>query len=610
MNQRTSEIESNPSHLYEPSIVRAALRYWFVVALSVLLFALAGIGIARTRSEQYEATAGLAVRDPGFSDLFGSTRTISPERYVIDQVEILRSDLVTDRARQIAAESEPPIVVSSREIRSLTRIDFDPDADFIKIAASTKSAANSQALADSVALAYQDVVQASADDTTQRLLSQLDNAIEEVEIELAALREQTTLLLEANPATARLNDQVNELADQLIILRGASARPDADDLNAIAFIKQELEARRLIQELQNSSPEISSLLRQQEESTSIRESLRLRRGEVAATAASSGSGVTLYSPAGLGQAIGIGLFLAVQAGAVLGLLAGAAISYFLALRKLEFSQQDQPQLVFNVPLMGVFPKLSGKATTLPSLDAPESPEAEAIRFVTAALAPDNARFARELASPTHGMGSVAFVSAESGEGKSTVLANVAIAAAYQRRSVLVIDADFGHQAVSQLLLPDQPATLGLTEAALESVPLDAASVHVPLPGASGLRLISRGLIPVSGPDFFYSAATQRFLREVVQHYDLVLIDTPAMMGVAYTGPIIQQVDRVIAVVKHRSSIVSATNMRHRLELNDVRLSGYVYNGGPSLSLKQGEGSMVDVLGIHGKNLRSIHPTSA
>lgn len=316
--------------------------------------------------------------------------------------------------------------------------------------------------------------------------------------------------------------------------------------------------------------------------------------------------MTLYSPASPGQPKGISLFLAIQAGAVLGLLIGAAGSYFLAVRKLEFSNQDEPQLVLDAPLMGAVPKVprSGrKNPVVPSRDAPSSPEAEAIRFVAAALSTGDNRFGRELRGSVQGLGSVAFVSARPGEGKSTILANVAVEAAYQGRSVLVIDADFGHQTVSNLLVPDLEPEIGLTEAVLlESVGLESATIPVPLLGSSTLRLMSRGRLPVTGPDFFYAPATQDFLRKTGEYFDLVLIDTPAMMGVAYTSSIIQNVDRVVGVVKHRSSIASVSEMRQRLELNDILLSGYVYNRGPSLGLKSGEGSMADVLGIYGTGL--------
>lgn len=586
-------------------------RYRSVVVLSALLCGLIGVLIATTRPIQYEATAGLAVRDPGFSDIFSSTRTISPDRYVIDQVEILRSDLVADRASEIAAESQPSVLMDAAEIATRTKIDFDPEVDFIGISARTGSPATSQVVANSLALAYQSVVQSVADDTTQRLLSQLDRTIGEVESELATLRDQTSAIIESNPSSSRLDAQVNELIDELIALRETTVQAGTDELNSIEFIKQELEARRLIQELQNSSPEFSSLVRQQQEAANVRESLRLRRGEIAATAATSGSGVTLYSPASPGQAVGISLVLAVQAGVVLGLLIGTAASYFLAVRKLEFGHQDEPYLVLDVPLMGALPRVSGRGrnrAVLPSRDAPGSTEAEAVRFVASALSSGDNRFGRELRGSVQGLGSVAFVSARSGEGKSTVLANVAIEAAYQGRSVLVIDADFGHQHVSDLLVPNRGLEIGLTEAVrIDSVSLESAIISVPLPGSSSLKLMSRGRIPVTGPDFFSAPATQDFLRKTGQYFDLVLIDTPAMLGVAYTSAIIQHVDRVVGVVKHRSSIQAVTDLRHRLELNAIPLSGYIYNRGPSLGLKTGEGSMADVLGIY--NLAPASPPS-
>ena len=49
------------------------------------------------------------------------------------------------------------------------------------------------------------------------------------------------------------------------------------------------------------------------------------------------------------------------------------------------------------------------------------------------------------------------------DGKSTVVANTAIAVARSGKRVLVVDADFGNQSVSRLLLGDIRLGPGLTE---------------------------------------------------------------------------------------------------------------------------------------------------
>lgn len=594
-------IDTARADLDEPSITQAMWRYWMVVVAAIVLFAGFAFVLALTRPAQYEASAGLAVRDPGLSDLFSSTRTIPADRYVIDQAEILRSDIVHQRASEFAAAGEPSIDIDPGELRRRTSIDFDPDADFIGVATRAGTPEEAQALANAVALAYQDITQAEVEATSARLLAQLDDAIDEVEVELDSLRTDMQEAVLSSPARAELDQQIDELIAELIQLREATDQPGADELNSIEFIKQELEARRLIQDLQNAAPDVAALLQRQQESENVREALRLRRGEILATAANSGSGVTLYSPASAGVAVGISGLLAIQAGAVLGLLAGAAASYYLALRRVEIQDPEQAETLLQSPLIGVVAKAPRKESPLPSRDAPSSREAEAFRFILGALASSENRTVRELRGSFRALGTVAFVSARPGDGKSTVLANIAVEAAYQGRDVLVVDADFGHQQVSRLLLKSDKPRIGLTEVVLNSTPLATAATTVPLKGSSTLHVLSRGRLPVTGPDFFYAPATQDFLRKAGEFYDLVLVDTPALLGVAYTASIIQHVDRIVAVVNHRSPIAAVHDLNHRLELNETPLTGYVYNRGPALPIRSGEGSMADVLGLHSRS---------
>ncbi|MGI9605613.1 MAG: hypothetical protein ACR2P0_05690 [Acidimicrobiales bacterium] len=586
--------------LYEPSLIRAMWRHKYIVVACVATVLVIGLSIARTRPEQFEANAGLAVRDPGLTDLFQSTRTISPERYVVDQVEILQSDVVAAGAAILAADADPPVDLLAVITDNPIRIDFNDESDFVRIIARAQDATTAQTLANSIALSYQEVAQDEADTTRLRLVEQLDVAIADVDDELEQLREQTSQVLDDELAGTRLDDQVTALVDQLVALRAEAINPSEADLTEVEFINQELQALRIIQELQNAAPEIAQLLQLQKEATDVRAALRLRRAEVDATAARAGSGVTLFSPARPGRSQGISPLLAIAASGMLGLVIAAGISYYLSLRTLEFTHQDQPEPVLSAPLLGALPNFgrAGADTSLvPARDDPSSASAEAVRFVTAAITSvQRSRRNKKTTNSLRNLGSVAFISADQGDGKSIAVTNVAIAAAFQGWQVLVIDADFGQQSVSEMLVPSRTPGPGITELAAGTVSMKSATRRVMLDGSPSLDLLTRGRLPVTGPDFFSAPETYEVLRRLSDQYELVLIDTPALLGVAYSSSLIRHVGRVIGIVPHGGKVASASAMRQRLDLNGVELMGYAYNRGPYNMGRGSDGSLHDVLG--------------
>jgi hypothetical protein len=85
----------------EPTVLAAMWRYRWLVLASVAGAAVLSLVYSGTRPTEYEATASLVVEDPRESGVFQSLSGARPERYVADQVEILRSTVVAQRASEI-----------------------------------------------------------------------------------------------------------------------------------------------------------------------------------------------------------------------------------------------------------------------------------------------------------------------------------------------------------------------------------------------------------------------------------------------------------------------------------------------------------------------------
>jgi len=192
---------------------------------------------------------------------------------------------------------------------------------------------------------------------------------------------------------------------------------------------------------------------------------------------------------------------------------------------------------------------------------------------------------------------VAVTSAGLADGKSVVATNTALAAAKEGKRVLLIDADFGNQATTMLLLPDERPAAGLTEVVEVGMPLHEAVVQIEGSGSTGLHLLARGWRQTTAPEFFRLGATREFFEQVQDYYDLVIVDSPPVLHMAYASTLLGLVDKVLIVVPHESSATLLEELQDRLDLVGTPTIGYIYNLAPLRpEMTRTEGSMRDVLG--------------
>jgi Mrp family chromosome partitioning ATPase len=129
------------------------------------------------------------------------------------------------------------------------------------------------------------------------------------------------------------------------------------------------------------------------------------------------------------------------------------------------------------------------------------------------------------------------------------------------------------------------------------VPFPRIVNRVPLAAGATIDLVTRGTVRVTAPDFFRSEGVKTFFEAVKDEYDLVLIDTPPMLHVAYSSAIIRYADRVLVVTNHDGKVATVEDMADRLALLETEIMGYVYNKAPLRDdMIRSEGSLKDVLG--------------
>jgi polysaccharide biosynthesis transport protein len=222
----------------------------------------------------------------------------------------------------------------------------------------------------------------------------------------------------------------------------------------------------------------------------------------------------------------------------LGLLLGAGLATVTVFFKDQFDdsirvpEDVEPKL--GLALLGVVPKAySGEPGD--ALQDPKSPISEAYNSLRGSL----------LYSTPAGLPQVMLVtSAQPSEGKTT--SSFAIASGFARmgKRTLLIDADMRRPSLHRRAGLDNEK--GLSTLLTSRQPL--AEVAIALE-QDYLSILPAGPIPPSPTELLSHARIEEVLREAAQSYDVVLVDSPPVLGLADSPLMAALVDGVIFVVE-------------------------------------------------------------
>jgi Mrp family chromosome partitioning ATPase/capsular polysaccharide biosynthesis protein len=269
-------------------------------------------------------------------------------------------------------------------------------------------------------------------------------------------------------------------------------------------------------------------------------------------------------------------------GLVIGLVIGVALAYARASRRRVIIDRQDPAALYGVPLIGEIPALgeekarsNGKmAHGRPVTGDPQySSVAEAFRFAAGALERIRAERGPQL--------SLIFVSPLSGTGKSMVVANLALAIANGGTRVLAVDADARDGDLTARLLPGIPAGGGLEEVlAGERQVVDCIQ---PSPLNDAVSVLRAGPAPrhrVAGAARLKAASA--LFAAAKSSFDIVLIDSPALLRVADAMELVDSSDAAIIVLSPNELIRDHLETVDRLKLIGTSIVGYIYCLAPAL----------------------------
>lgn len=173
-------------------------------------------------------------------------------------------------------------------------------------------------------------------------------------------------------------------------------------------------------------------------------------------------------------------------------------------------------------------------------------------------------------------------SAQPGEGKTTISANVAISLAQLGHRVLLIDADLRRPSLHKMLqLSNSPGLVGYLTGQSDWQGLVQPS------GTSGLDVLVCGPIPPNPAELLSSERMRNLIQQAVASYPFVLLDSPPLLNVADSRILGTLVEGVVLVVKASGTARELVRRAHIWARNvganvigavlnnlDVRADGY------------------------------------
>jgi capsular exopolysaccharide synthesis family protein len=222
-------------------------------------------------------------------------------------------------------------------------------------------------------------------------------------------------------------------------------------------------------------------------------------------------------------------------GLALGLMLGVGLAFLRELLDRSVKNPEELEDATGAPVVGTIPPFKAAKQPIPVATQPRTPVAEAFRKLRtnfAFLGVDRESLCCVITSPA------------AGDGKSTVVANLAIALAQAGQRVVLLDADLRKPSLHKLFGLGQ--RVGTT-----TVLLDRADVHdaLQVTDPNLPAVLTSGQLPPNPSELLSSRRMHQLVNELRAAFDVVLIDCAPLLPVTDPMALSQFADGILLVTR-------------------------------------------------------------
>jgi Mrp family chromosome partitioning ATPase len=271
-------------------------------------------------------------------------------------------------------------------------------------------------------------------------------------------------------------------------------------------------------------------------------------------------------------------------GALLGLVVGIGLAFLAEALDRRVRTEKEIEEILDIPLLGRIPppgRALRRANRLVMLVEPTNVHAQTFRRLRTSL---------EFVNFEQGAQTILVTSALPREGKSTTVANLAVAMARAGRRVAVADLDLRRPFLHAFFATGSDH--GFTDVVINRTKLARAVRPIALPGSSFLsaghsqngssaaagaatngrgdvesvlHVLPAGSIPPAADEFLESERVSAVLDDLSDQFEVVLLDAPPLLAVGDVMSLSTKVDAIVVVVRlgiHRRQLEELARQLH------------------------------------------------
>ena len=420
--------------------------------------------------------------------------------------------------------------------------------------------------------------------TLNPVAAQIQNQIAQLQGQLDAARQQYT---DTHPTVIGLRAQLararQELRSQPAQINGGSssvpnstyqqlqqqaatlASTAAGAQSQIAILKAQREKfQPKLEQLPDRARRISDLQREAKASEGVYQALQQKYQEALISRTTALSDVSITQAAQATQfSVSPNVMLNLELGAIIGLGLALGAAFLAEFMDDRFRSEDDVKERFGLPVLASVPAIDSSDWRANQWIKPLSVEAF-YQLVASLGSSSNA--------PNR---TIAFVSPDQGDGKSTIAINTAISMGLMHARVLIVDADLRRPTIHQKLNLSNERGLSDVLVGLVRFPdVIKRTRH------ANVSVLTAGR-PAPNPVGLLQGATfDRLLKKAREHFDYIIIDGPALRSIVDGVIIAHKAEGTVMVISAQRSDVRAVQgaLGKLRSLGSPNLLGVVLNG--------------------------------